>query len=79
MDLFDLLAEVRRAPATISAVVTEAACAIGIDTYPKIYATVKKGEAGAWELVNVSIDPALLPEAGAGEFLLVGQLDTPRK
>lgn len=74
MGLLELIKEVRALPATARAAATEVAVACGIDAYPRLHAVVQKGESGAWELVAVSIDPALLPEPGPGQFCLTGQL-----
>lgn len=73
-DLFDLVQEAKKLPDTLKGAMAEAAEAAGLRSYPKIHAVVRPAGAG-WELVAVSLDPALLPEAGPGEFRLSGRLD----
>ena len=79
-DIFDVLEVVdtlRKVPETAKAAVTEMAEKLGLDTFPEVWALVQKGEAGKWELVAVSLDRALLPEAPPGAFLLKARLGHP--
>ena len=77
-DFFDVLAGLRRIPGDLRAAATEAACALGIDTFPAVYLNARK-TAGKWELVAVALDPALLPPLEPGDFRLEGQTQPPKK
>lgn len=76
-DAFEALAELRKLPATARAAVTEFAEQIGLETFPEVWALVRKDAAGKWELVAVSLDRALLPAPEPEAFLLKARLDKP--
>ena len=76
-DIFSVLKGLRDLPRTAKAAVTEACETVGIETFPEVHAIVKKNDAGKWELVAVSLDPALLPLPEPDAFLLSARLGKP--
>lgn len=77
LEAFEAIAALRKLPATAKAAVTELAEQIGLETFPEVWALVRKDAAGKWELVAVSLDRALIPAPEPEAFLLKARLGKP--
>lgn len=77
-DAFDLLETMKNLPRSAAAAVTEVAERVGLETFPEIWAIVQKNAEGKWELVQVALDRALLPDPEPQAFLLSSRLGKPR-